>query len=204
MLPSFHLGVGLSARSEYGESKIMWSGIERIGSTPDYTFIFVNATSAIILPKYRILEGDYDTFVVDLTTRFAEFSATTSKEHGIKQETAIVDPRPAFCEDKRAGRHSGFGIVSFLTAITIVSVDFLTFMAVVIMAIIDEEMAGSKEFATVICGVLFVISWVVSFIGAGLGLTGLLSKNRKKLFAIIGLILNLFLLFGFMLLIALR
>ena len=185
---------GILEKSEYNESKIAWAGIERIGSTPDYTFIFIGANLAIPLPKARVIEGDYEAFVAELKSRFVTITAMASESPDKTKETIIVDHKPASCEDKRAGRHSGYGIASFVIALASMGLAFLAFMAVVIVGIIFEGDVGRDNplFVTCVIGVLF--SWCATFVGAGFGIAGLLTKNRKKPFAVIGLILNLLML----------
>lgn len=118
--------------------------------------------------------------------------------------TTIVDHKPVSCEDKRAGRHSGYGIVSFLIALAAVAAVFLAFMAILICAIIVGGLADKDAPLFVVLGVVFVLAWGIAFIGAGYGIAGLLSKNRKKLFAVIGLSINLLIILSIVLIILVR
>lgn len=192
---------GILTKSEYGEGKIAWAVIEHIVSTPDYTFIFTGAAKAIPLPKSRVLEGDYDAFVAELTFRFEQFTAKELTTTNIKQAPVIVDQKVAFCEDGRAGKHSGYGIISFMIALAAV---FLAFMVVMISAIIVGGPADKGAPLFIVFGVVFVLAWGIAFIGAGFGIAGLLSKNRKKLFAVIGLGINLLIILSIVLIILVR
>ncbi|NIS84613.1 MAG: YcxB family protein, partial [Nitrospinaceae bacterium] len=49
--------------SEVGESRINWNGVTKIISAGDYTYIYIGAANAHVIPKYSIREGDYHTFV---------------------------------------------------------------------------------------------------------------------------------------------
>jgi hypothetical protein len=60
----------LIERCEVGESTIRIDGIERIVSDGDYTFVFVSAVSAHIIPRASITEGDYDLFVSALQNKY--------------------------------------------------------------------------------------------------------------------------------------
>jgi hypothetical protein len=191
---------GLLAKSEYSEGKIAWTMIERIGSTPDYTFIFTGATKAIILPKARVTEGDYDAFVAELTSRVAQSAATASTG----KESTFIDSSPVSCEDRRAGRHSGYGIASFVIALASIGAIFLSFIAVIIIAMIVEGAVERNNPLFVIFAIGFFLAWGAAFVGAGLGIAGLLSKNRKKPFAVVGLILNLLIIFSVVLMILAR
>jgi MFS family permease len=194
---------GIVSKSEYSEGKIAWAGIERIASTPDYTFIFTSANKAIPLPKARVIEGDYDAFVAEVTSCFAKFAAIASTTPSIKQATAIVDQKPASCEDRRAGKHSGYGIASFLIALVAMGIIFLAFMAIAISAIIVGGPDKKDNPLFIMSVISFLIAWGAAFVGAGLGIAGLLSKNRKKPFAVVGLILNLLVVFGVVLMMVL-
>ncbi|MGD0572998.1 MAG: YcxB family protein [Sedimentisphaerales bacterium] len=195
---------GILTKSEYGEGKIAWAVIEHIVSTPDYTFLFTGANKAIPLPKSRILEGDYDAFVAELTSRFEQFTVKELTTTNIKQAPVIVDQKVAFCEDGRAGKHSGYGIISFMIALAAVVAVFLAFMAVLICAIIVGGPADKGAPLFIVFGVVFVLAWGIAFIGAGFGIAGLLSKNRKKLFAAIGLGINLLIILSVVLIILVR
>jgi hypothetical protein len=61
---------GLIGRSPYSESKIAWGTVERIETTPEYTFLYVGSVSAYIIPHNRIIEGDYRAFLTELGQRF--------------------------------------------------------------------------------------------------------------------------------------
>ncbi len=195
---------GILTKSEYGEGKIAWAMIDRIGLTPDYTFIFTGAHKVIPLPKSRVIEGDYDAFVAELKSRFEKFTSMVSTLPDKAKATTIVDHKPVSCEDKRAGRHSGYGIVSFLIALAAVAAVFLAFMAILICAIIVGGLADKDAPLFVVLGVVFVLAWGIAFIGAGYGIAGLLSKNRKKLFAVIGLSINLLIILSIVLIILVR
>jgi hypothetical protein len=186
---------GIFVKSEYGEGKIAWAVIERIASTPDYTFIFTGALTALLLPKIRVIEGDYDAFVAELTSRFTKSSSQASPE--IKKSTILIDPMTLSYEDTRAGKHSGYGMASFITALILIASLFLSFTAALIIAILLDGDAEKDGLSFVIFAIVSIFALLAAFIGAGLGILGLLNKKRKKVFAIIGLILNLLIIFGF-------
>jgi len=188
---------GILTKSEHGEGKIAWAGIERIGSTPDYTFIFTGAYKAIPLPKARVLEGDYNAFVAELTSRVAHSAATASTKPDIAKETTFVDLNPVSCEDRRAGRHSGYGIASFVIALSAIGVLFLDFIMVAISAMIVEGNLEKDNPLFVMFVIVFLLALCAVFIGICFGIAGLAGKNRKKLFAVVGLILNLLIFFSF-------
>lgn len=57
---------GIIARTPYSESKYSWGLIEKIESTSEYTFIYVDESMAFIIPHTRIEEGDYKVFMTEL------------------------------------------------------------------------------------------------------------------------------------------
>lgn len=60
---------GLEAKSKYSKTFIEFSGIERMGETMDYTFIYFNAMTAAPICRKSVLEGDYESFVNTLKSR---------------------------------------------------------------------------------------------------------------------------------------
>jgi len=54
---------GLIEKTEVNETKIKWGGIERIETTLEYTFIFIGAAMAYVIPKSSVLERQYDEFI---------------------------------------------------------------------------------------------------------------------------------------------
>jgi len=60
---------GLVERTEYNENKSSWAGIERVVSTPRYTFIYITSVSAHVVPRESVSDGDYDAFTQELARR---------------------------------------------------------------------------------------------------------------------------------------
>lgn len=86
-------------------------------------------------------------------------------------------------------RHSGFGIASFVVAMAV----FLMIVLVGgILAYYELFRGGFPETASVF-GSLRIILILVNLyliLGLALGIVGLLQSNRKRLFAVIGAIIN--------------
>jgi hypothetical protein len=61
---------GLESSSEVGEGKGIWAGIERIVEVPGYTFLYVGAFLAQVVPERGVTEGDYKAFMVELKRRW--------------------------------------------------------------------------------------------------------------------------------------
>ncbi len=102
--------------------------------------------------------------------------------------------------DKTASRlkNSGMGIASFTIGLIIIASFFITLGVIAASREdIDSELAEKVVVAVIL------VDWILSFVGLGLGIAGAHQQQRKNLFAIIGVIVNIFFLVGLMLLIAL-
>lgn len=99
-------------------------------------------------------------------------------------------------------KHSGLGISSFVLAIISILV-FIIGIIMVVAASADfvnmspseiesEMMAGAGgDFAAIVgAGLLLMLAIGISIIGLILGIIGLVIKNRKKIFGILGVVLN--------------
>jgi len=83
-------------------------------------------------------------------------------------------------------KHSGLGIASFITSIVS---GILIFLVIVIASVMEASTPGGIDEESV--GAVMVGLFLFAFIGAalvalGLGIGGLLQKERKKIFAILG------------------
>lgn len=87
-------------------------------------------------------------------------------------------------------KHSGLGIASFIVSIAAGVCIFFTF---VIAGAIEATTPGgmNEESATaIIIGLLLVIFLFATLVSLGLGIGGLVQKERKKIFAILGTIFS--------------
>ncbi|MDR0666508.1 MAG: hypothetical protein LBF71_03760 [Campylobacteraceae bacterium] len=87
-------------------------------------------------------------------------------------------------------KHSGLGVASF--ALSIISVVCIFVLFIVAGAIEVSTPGGMDEnsAAAVIIGVLYFLFAGFSLVGVGLGIAGLFAKERKKIFAVLGLIFS--------------
>lgn len=117
-----------------------------------------------------------------------------------------AEPGYSYQENKRDYKHSGPGIASFVIAlVTLVSyaVSFLILgmQASSILSNSNDVIADSSE-AIMYLGLSVIILAAINVIGAVVGIIGLTLRRRRKVFAIIGTIINAVILLLFMLLIA--
>lgn len=87
-------------------------------------------------------------------------------------------------------KHSGLGIASFITSITSGILIFLLFVIAGVMEAsspggIDEDSVGA-----VVIGLFIIASLGLCLISIGLGIGGLLQKDRKTIFAILGTVFS--------------
>ena len=104
-------------------------------------------------------------------------------------------------QNYRPLRHSGLGIASFIMSLVIA---LTVFILIVVAGILETTTPGGMDEdspAAMIVG-LFVIGGLIgNLAGMALGITGMVQKNRKRIFSILGLILNGVVFFGILLLI---
>ena len=87
-------------------------------------------------------------------------------------------------------KHSGLGIASFITSIVSGLLIFLLLVVAGVMEAstpggIDEESAGA-----VMVGLFLFAFLGATLVALGLGIAGLLQKERKKIFAILGTVFS--------------
>jgi len=90
----------------------------------------------------------------------------------------------------QAKKHTKLGIASFVTSIA--SGAFI-FLLVVIAAMMEASTPGGMDeqsVEAVMVGILLFAFIGTSFIALGLGISGLLRKDTKKLFAILGIVFS--------------
>ena len=87
-------------------------------------------------------------------------------------------------------KHSGLGIASFIVSLAMgVYFILVVFVAAVIATVTPGDMPDTSP-AAVIIGLFAVLGLIGCVAGIGLGIAGMCQKNRKKVFSILGLIIN--------------
>ena len=93
-------------------------------------------------------------------------------------------------------KHSGFGIASFIISVAIGMFDF----AVIVFAgLIEGSTPGGMDEESVVAiliGLFILGGMAANMAGAGLGIAGLVQRDRKKVFAVLGLAFNTAVIFG--------
>ena len=102
----------------------------------------------------------------------------------------MADPTIAYEEGYDRIRHSGFGIVSLIICV-LVGVYGLCPLAVAGIAEATTAGAMSKEsWVMAVIGVFLVLGLGMSLLGVELGIAGLIQRDRKRVFPILGLVFN--------------
>ncbi|MBU5484618.1 hypothetical protein KQI86_09770 [Clostridium sp. MSJ-11] len=84
---------------------------------------------------------------------------------------------------------SKLGIASFAFAL----VGIVLFVISIILLVKTNNQGAYQEITSseIMGTILLLISGILSFVGIGLGIAGMVTKNRKKIFPAIGIIINL-------------
>ena len=88
-------------------------------------------------------------------------------------------------------KHSGLGISSFIIGI---ATAILIFAEIVIAGMMEASTVGGIDEESpqaVILGLALFATMGMCLVGAGLGIAALFQKNRKKVFAILGIIFSI-------------
>ncbi|MBN2180756.1 MAG: hypothetical protein JW715_02490 [Sedimentisphaerales bacterium] len=86
-------------------------------------------------------------------------------------------------------KHSRMGIASFIIALAQGFITLLVIIFAGILAATARQYDNEAAFAFV--GLFIILGMIAHLVGAVLGIAGAIQSSRKKVFAIIGLILNI-------------
>jgi hypothetical protein len=87
-------------------------------------------------------------------------------------------------------KHSGFGIASFVISL---GTGFFLFVILIILGVMESQSPGGIDEEapiTVVLGLLLIGGFLAELVSAGLGVGGLLQRDRKKVFAVLGLVMS--------------
>lgn len=100
-----------------------------------------------------------------------------------------------------AMRHCGLGIASFVIALAIALLQFATVLAAGMLEVSTPGGINQRHPLSILVGCFILSGVAVNLVGLGLGIAGLFQRSRKRLFAVLGTVLNLLLIGGVCLLI---
>lgn len=87
-------------------------------------------------------------------------------------------------------KHSGIGITSFIMSLVMA---LIAFIVVIIAGVLETSSAGGMDesaVGTMVVGFLIIGCILVQLVALGLGIAGLIQKNRKKIFAVLGTVFS--------------
>lgn len=93
-------------------------------------------------------------------------------------------------EEYRLPKHSGFGIASF---VVVLAAGTLEFVLVVIAGILETTTPGGIDDdspITILLGVAMIGGLFLDLLGIVLGTVGLCQRQRKKIFAVLGVVIG--------------
>jgi len=189
---------GIEVSGEYGTGRFDWAAVERVGFTSDYTFIFTSAADGITIPKSKVLEGDYEA-VAQTLKESVQSKAEAGDETDLRR-SVVVEQGPILREDRGFGKHSGWGLSSFIIGVTIIGIDLSLIIIAAILGIIDPTLLDKESILAQGAAIVIILGLPAAVAGLCFGAAGVFQRNRKKLFSTLGLVINGLILAGFTLL----
>jgi hypothetical protein len=93
-------------------------------------------------------------------------------------------------------KHSGLGIASFVTSIVSSVSLFLTFLVAGVLEVSTPGGLDEESAAAIVVGLCMFAFLFVALVSLGLGIGGLIQKDRTKLFAVLGTVFSACAFFG--------
>lgn len=97
-------------------------------------------------------------------------------------------------------RHSGFGIAAFMISMVIIGFVFFMLFLTVILAVIAPDSTQIQSAVIGFLSMCLMLLSLTSIVGLGLGVAGIRQINRKKVFSVLGLVFNLMIIAGMIML----
>jgi hypothetical protein len=87
-------------------------------------------------------------------------------------------------------KHSGIGITAFIFSLVMA---LIAFIIIIIAGVLEASSPGGideSSAAAAVVGLLIIGCLLVQLVALGLGIAGLIQKNRKKIFAVLGTVFS--------------
>lgn len=72
---------GLVERTEVNETRQSWQGVERVGETDEYAFIYISSVMAHVIPKRPGIDGDPDEFITRAKQMWLAANSNVAAKH---------------------------------------------------------------------------------------------------------------------------
>lgn len=93
-------------------------------------------------------------------------------------------------------KHSGFGVASFIISVAIGIFDFVVIAFAGLVEASEPGGMDEESVVAILIGLFILGGMAANMAGAGLGIAGLVQRDRKKVFAVLGLAFNAAIVFG--------
>jgi hypothetical protein len=104
--------------------------------------------------------------------------------------TDSVQPTPLEKPVAPALKHSGLGIASFIIAIIAGVTLFFSFAVAGFLQVSRPGGLDEKSGLAMLVGLFIIAVCMVHLVGLGLGIAGVFQAGRRKVFSVLGLVLN--------------
>ena len=102
----------------------------------------------------------------------------------------MAGPKRAYREDCDRIRHSGFGIVSLIISVLVGVCSLCPLAAAGIVEVTAARGMSKESWVVAVIGLFLAVGLGMSLLGVELGIAGLIQRDRKRVFAILGLVFN--------------
>ncbi len=103
-------------------------------------------------------------------------------------------------QDYGLSKHSGLGIASFVVSLLMGASEFLLIMVAGILETATPGGLNEESLAAIFIGLLVIAGLFANLAGVGLGIAGLVQRDRKKVFSTLGVVFNGMIILGLVLL----
>ena len=93
-------------------------------------------------------------------------------------------------EETQFKRHSGLGTASAIIALVLVISFFELFLIVGAITKTSADLLTEDSSVTITIALLVILGLAASLVGIGLGIAGVFQRNRRKVFALLGVLFN--------------
>lgn len=87
-------------------------------------------------------------------------------------------------------RHSGMGVASFATSVVAGLLIIVCYIAIISKTVASGGTLDKHSSFAIISGMIIMALLMCDMIALGLGIAGIIEKNRKRIYAILGIIIS--------------
>jgi hypothetical protein len=99
-------------------------------------------------------------------------------------------------QDYGLWKHSGLGIASFVVSLLIGASEFLLIMIAGVLEAATPGGMDNESLIVLFIGLFVIVGLFANLAGVGLGIAGLVQRDRKKVFSALGVVFNGTVIFG--------